>query len=87
VPAQTVNAIAIDPATPQNVYLASPDGLFRSADGGLNWEALPSRLSSEPVALTLDPQHPATLFVLLADGSLLRSDDGGTAWITVEVGS
>jgi len=87
VPSQVVNAIAIDPVTPQNVYLASPEGLFRSADGGLNWEALPFRLSSEPMALTLDPKHPATVFVLLADGSLLRSDDGGTTWVTLEVGA
>jgi photosystem II stability/assembly factor-like uncharacterized protein len=53
----------------------------------LNWEALPFRLSSEPMALTLDSKQPATVFVLLADGSLLRSDDGGTTWITAEVGS
>lgn len=85
--AQTVTAVAIDPVTPQNVYLASPEGLFRSGDGGLAWEALPFRFSSEPLALTLDPKHPATLFVLLADGSLLRSDDGGTTWVTLEVDS
>ncbi len=84
-PTQSVTAIAVDPVTPQNVYLASPDGLFHSADGGLAWEAMPFRLSSEPLALTLDPQHPATLFVLLADGSLLRSDDGGATWVTLEV--
>lgn len=84
-PSQEVNAIAVDPMTPQNVYLAGPAGLFRSADGGLAWEAMPFRLSSEPIALTLDPQHPFTLFVLLADGSLLRSDDGGTTWVTLEV--
>jgi photosystem II stability/assembly factor-like uncharacterized protein len=83
----TVTAIAIDLVTPQNVYLASPDGLFRSADGGLRWEALPVHLSSEPLALTLDPHHPTTLFVLLADGALLRSDDSGTTWTTVEVDS
>lgn len=86
-PAQSVNAIAVDPVTPQNVYLASPEGLFSSADGGLNWEALPFSVSSEPLALTLDQKHSATLFVLLADGSLLRSDDGGTTWVTLEVSS
>ena len=83
VPTQEVKAIAIDPLTPQNVYLASPDGLFRATDGGLTWEALNASLSSEPVALTLDPQHPTTLFALLMGETLLKSDDSGTTWATV----
>ncbi len=86
VPAQTVNAIAIDPVTPQNAYLAGPNRLFRSKDGGLTWEALPFRLSSEPLALTLDPRNPARLFVLLADGTLMQSEDGGTSWVNKEIG-
>ena len=83
-PTQKVNAIAIDPVTPQNVYLAGPDGLFRSTDSGLTWEAMNTQLNSEPLALTLDPRGPAMLFTLLADGTLLRSSDGGTAWASVE---
>jgi len=83
VPNPTVNAIAIDPITPQNVYLASPDGLFRSKDGGLAWEAIPTQLSSEPLALTLDPENPTTLFVVLADGTALKSEDSGVAWARV----
>ena len=62
----------------------SPDGLFRSADGGLTWEALNTQRGSEALALTLDPRHPATLFAWLADGTLLRSDDSGVTWATVE---
>lgn len=79
-----VNAVAVDPVTPQNVYLAAPSGLFRSADGGLNWQPVKTELASEPLALTLDPQHPATLFVLLADGTVIRSDNSGDTWATLE---
>ena len=80
-PSQTVNAIAIDPIVPQNVTLAGPSGLFRSKDGGLTWVALKVQLDSAPLALTLDPRHPATLFALLANGTLLRSDDSGETWV------
>lgn len=86
VPSPEVNAIAVDPATPQRVFLAAPGGLFRSADGGLTWETLPIRLSSEPLALTLDPRDPSLLFALLADGTLVESQDGGTSWTAREVG-
>ena len=84
-PSQTVNAIAIDPVIPQNVTLAGQSGLFRSKDGGLTWVALKVKLDSAAVALTLDPRHPATLFVLLANGTLLRSDDSGATWVARQI--
>ena len=80
-----MNAIAVDPITPQNVYLAGSDGLFRSADGGLTWEAMTVQFSSEPLAMTLDPRNPTTLFTLLAEGALLKSDDSGASWVTVDI--
>ena len=88
-----MNALAIDPVVPHNVTLAAPSGLFRSndvgtdigvftsPDGGLTWAKLQATVESEPVALTLDPRHPATLFALLAEGTLLRSDDSGETWL------
>jgi len=86
VPSPEVNSIAIDPITPQNVYLVGPDGLFRSIDGGLTWGAMNAVLEAEPLALTLDPRNPGTLFVLLAGGAVLRSDDSGSVWATLEIG-
>ena len=80
-PSQTVTALAIDPIVPQNVYLASPSGLYRSNDGGLTWAVLKAQPDSAPVALALDPRHPATVFALLGSGTLLRSDDSGTTWV------
>ena len=85
-PSQTVNAIAIDPVVPQNVYLAGPSGLYRSSDGGLTWVDLKAQLDSAPVALALDPRHPATVFALLANGTLLRSDDSGATWAPRKIG-
>ena len=83
-PTQKVNAIAIDPVTPQNVYLASPHGLFRSTDGGVTLNKIDVELSAEPLGLTLNPSAPSMLFVLLADGTLMLSDDGGETWTTVD---
>ena len=86
-PSQKVNAIAVDPVTPQNVYLAGPDGLSRSADGGLTWTAMPLQFKAEALALTLNPQDPKSLFALLSDGTLLISQDQGATWAVREIGS
>ena len=85
-PSQTVTALAVDPIVPQNVYLASPSGLFRSKDGGLTWVDLKVQLDSAPIALALDSRHPAMLFALLTSGMLLRSDDSGATWAPRKIG-
>lgn len=85
-PSQKVNAIAVDPVTPQNVYLAGPGGLFRSADGGLTLTLMPVESKAEALALTLNPQDPKSLFAVMSDGTLLFSHDQGATWATREVG-
>jgi photosystem II stability/assembly factor-like uncharacterized protein len=85
VPSQKVNAITVDPVTPQNVYLAGPGGLFRSADGGLTWATIRLESKAEALALTLDPHDPKSLFALLSNGTLLFSQDQGATWATREV--
>lgn len=75
-----VRSIAVDPVTPQRVYAAGPAGLFRSNDGGLTWETAGAGLTGEPLAVTLDPATPQTVFVVLIDDSVWQSTDGGATW-------
>ena len=75
-----VRSIAVDPLTPQRVYAAGPAGLFQSKDGGLTWTKADDRLSGEPLAVTLDPAAPETVFVVTADGKVWKSNDGATTW-------
>lgn len=74
-----VRSIAVDPVTPQRVYAAGPAGLFHSNDGGVTWETT-AGLTGEPLAVTLDPAAPQTLFVVLVDDSVWQSLDGGATW-------
>ena len=80
-----VRSIAVDPSKPQRVYAAGPAGLFRSDDAGLTWEEANDGLSGAPLAVTLDPATPQTLFTVLTDGSVWRSVDGATTWQVLEV--
>ena len=79
-----VRSVAVDTMTPERVYAAGPSGLFRSTDAGQNWTPAGEGLPAEPLAITLNPVEPQTLFVLLADHSVWRSTDGATTWQSAE---
>lgn len=79
-----VRSVAVDTITPERVYAVGPSGLFRSADAGQNWTPAGEGLSVEPLAITLNPAEPQTLFVLLVDNSVWRSTDGATSWQPAE---
>ena len=57
------------------------EGLWRSLDGGLNWERLRDGLLSEcdVRSLAIDPREPARLYVGTNEG-VLTSHDGGQRW-------
>ena len=79
-----IRSIAVDTITPQRVYAAGPAGLFRSDDAGQSWMPAGEGLPKEPLAVTLNPAAPQTVFVLLADHSVWRSTDGATTWQLAE---
>jgi photosystem II stability/assembly factor-like uncharacterized protein len=75
-----VRSIAVDTVTPKRVYAAGPSGLFRSDDAGQTWMSVGESLPAEPLAITLDPVEPQTVFVVLVDNSIWRSNDGAVTW-------
>lgn len=79
-----VRSVAVDTVTPERVYAAGPAGLFRSDDAGQNWTSAGEGLPQEPLAVTLDPAEPQTVFALLADNSVRRSTDGAATWQPAE---
>jgi photosystem II stability/assembly factor-like uncharacterized protein len=79
-----VRSITVDTMTPERVYAAGPVGVFRSDDAGQSWAAVDEGLPQEPLAVTLNPAEPKTVFVVLGDNSVWRSTDGATSWQAVE---
>src|SRR3989454_8314196 len=65
---ETINALAIDPQTPTTLYAGtSGHGVFKSADGGGNWSAVNTGLTTPygaiwVNALAIDAQTPTTLY-------------------------
>jgi photosystem II stability/assembly factor-like uncharacterized protein len=66
------------------LYAVSAEGLFRTADGGSNWEGLPLTLRNSPSFVAVDPTDPATLYIdQPAAGSgfaIYKSTDAGSTW-------
>ncbi|HEX7185597.1 MAG TPA: hypothetical protein VF756_27480 [Thermoanaerobaculia bacterium] len=78
--------LAIDPAEPGGLYLATSQGVFKSSDGGASWSRASDGLpEEEALALAVDPRTPSTLYALLRKG-VYRSVDAGQSWTSMSQG-
>ena len=89
-----VAVIAIDPARPSVVYAGTDRGVGKTTDGGRHWRMVNSGLfdgraalrprvasldESAVWSLTIDAQHPSTVYATTALG-LYRTTNGGKRW-------
>ena len=82
-----VYRLAISPHDPERLYALAQNGLWRSQDGGRQWEKMGLMSGYEHFnrvdALLVDRLSPSTLYVEDAPSyapELLKSDDGGLSW-------
>jgi hypothetical protein len=86
-----------DPGNPGVLYAGAVTGLFRSADGGSSWVDLGQPFRSVAVTqVRVDPSDGQTLYAIAdTDGyktssgvvssfALLKSSDGGRAWVKLQ---
>jgi photosystem II stability/assembly factor-like uncharacterized protein len=73
------DALALDPKRPGTIFLASPSGLFKTADGGATWRRL-LEAQGEVTSLVMDPARPATVYFQDAAGRLYQTRDGGASF-------
>jgi photosystem II stability/assembly factor-like uncharacterized protein len=78
--ANWVDAITIDPVTPNVVYIATrANKIFKSVDFGETWSAT-SFVGLTPGKVTIDAQDHNTLYVATSQ-EWFQSTDGGATWI------
>jgi photosystem II stability/assembly factor-like uncharacterized protein len=89
--------IAFDPVNPDNMFAGTgtptPAMVFRSRDGGRNWEQRPVEVAAEcenvgiprVTGIAVDPIEPKNVWVSLEVDGARHSSDGGDTWDLVGV--
>jgi photosystem II stability/assembly factor-like uncharacterized protein len=76
----SVYDIAIDFNNHMNVYIATYEGIYKSIDGGINWNWSGEGIGSANVSsIVINPDNHKTLFASCTYG-VYRSDDSGASW-------
>ncbi|MBM4124035.1 MAG: hypothetical protein FJ246_03630 [Nitrospira sp.] len=79
--------IALHPANPNILYVATNDYIYKTRDGGESWENLSKGMShSRVIALALDPVYPATVYAGTKGDAVFKSYDGGQRWVSLRAG-
>jgi hypothetical protein len=76
---RAVLAIAIDPYDSGHVLVASPDGLYRSGNGGMTWTIVPSLPAGAVTSVRFAELQPGTVYAIAGD-RVFKSIDRGVAW-------
>lgn len=79
---QNINVIAVHPGNEAIVYAGTrQSGLFRTVDGGRNWQPLNQNLPARDVrALAIDASNPSVIYAGLEKYGVYKSLDGGSLW-------
>lgn len=90
-PAGNVFRISPDPSDPTIAWApCGGNGVYRSTDGGLSFEAKNNGLSlpgTGPVELSVSASNPDVVFgTTQSTGLLIRTTDGGANWTTFDLG-
>lgn len=80
----SVRCIGMHPKEHKILFAGTERGIYRSEDGGANWQYIDSALNSSYVwAIAIDPLNPDILFAgtgTPTPAAIFRSTDGGKKW-------
>ena len=82
-----VIALVIDPSNTSTLYAGTNgSGVFKSTDGGLNWNAVNTGFQGLTIfSLVINPQNPAILYAGTNSGAFKTVNNGGS-WAGVNTG-
>ncbi len=90
-PLSSVESIAINPASPNIIYVGTyANGIYESQNGGTNWSVTGQSFYGMP-SLVFNPTNPATLYSLEVNQGyqyygVIVSTNAGTNWTSMDTG-
>lgn len=78
-----INALVIQPGAAITLYVGSNagGGIFKSINGGQNWQAVNNGLTTRYVqTLAINPSNPQILYAGTVGGGVFKSVNGGLSW-------
>lgn len=73
--------LVVDPNAKNIVYVALDNRIFKSSDCCRSWQNIYIDIPGVPInAIAVDPLNSKRILAGLADGRLIKSEDGGTNW-------
>lgn len=77
----TIVEIAVHPKKPDILYAATNEYVYKTRNGGETWEALTKGMShSRVIAIVIDPELPANVYLGTKGDAVYKSYDGGGHW-------
>lgn len=78
---QDFHSLAFDPQNPQTMYFGHHNGVLRSDDGGVSWQAV-GGAGSDAMALAI-PVSGGSTFYMAGHDVFKKTTDGGKTWVNV----
>jgi len=88
-PNVTIHSLAIAPTSPTTLFAGTYGGIFKSTDGGDNWNQIDSDLTDATVyAIAVDPTNASIVFAGTGGGKfgVYKSINGGANWALIDPG-
>jgi len=87
-------SVEFSPSNPMIAYAGNPNLIYRSTDGGFNWEMVlpdegwgaPGVEAGFPIDFQVDPRNPDRIFANNYGGGNFLSEDGGRTWMDASTG-
>ena len=79
-PSAQARTIAIHPQNPNIVFAGTQRGVYRSNDGGDNWERMNMTEGRVVWSLKFHPTNPRIMFLGTEGSEVFKSEDGGENW-------
>ncbi len=77
----TVVSIALHPAKPNILYIATDEAVYKTRDTGQSWKRFEGELTrTRVINLAIDPELPANIFAGTNGDGTYKSPDGGRSW-------